>query len=169
MLHAFYSQENRVDSQLFLIKSQTGSLTFDPSFGHNLCFKCSNEQYKSILDIYIPRTFQWYNEHHKPWSFDSWNRSLKFQESTGTPSPKVGVVLGVWGLTPSYSLTLSYTPGSVWCDSRASFWPASLWPFCFDFRAPTWPTPLQPLCLGHEPKARAPSSKCPLMLRPLCK
>ncbi len=37
-----------------------------------------------------------------------------------------------------HSLTLSYTPGSMWCDSRAF----------------SWPTPLQPLCLGREPKAR---------------
>jgi hypothetical protein len=37
-----------------------------------------------------------------------------------------------------HSLTLSYTPGSPWCDSRASLWPA----------------PLQPLCLGCEAKAR---------------
>jgi len=40
-------------------------------------------------------------------SFDPSNWSLKFWESTGTPSPKVGVALGVWGLTPSHSPTLS--------------------------------------------------------------
>jgi len=28
-----------------------------------------------------------------------------------------------------HSLTLSYTPGSLWCDSRASSWPAPLQPF----------------------------------------
>jgi hypothetical protein len=38
----------------------------------------------------------------------------------------------------AHSLTLSYTPGSLWCDSRASPWPA----------------PLQPFCLGHKPKAK---------------
>ncbi len=37
-----------------------------------------------------------------------------------------------------HSLTLSYTPRSMWCDSRAFSWPA----------------PLQPFCLGHQPKAR---------------
>jgi hypothetical protein len=51
----------------------------------------------------------------------TWNHSLKFWESTGTPSPKVGVALGVWRFTPSYSLTLSYTHGSMWCDSWAFF------------------------------------------------
>jgi len=48
-------------------------------------------------------------------SFDPWNCSLKFQESTGTPSPKVGVALGVWRFTPSHFLTLPWvcdvTPG----------------------------------------------------------
>ncbi len=42
------------------------------------------------------------------------------------------------GSVKAHSLTLSYTSGSLWCDSRASSWPA----------------PLQPLCLGREPKAR---------------
>jgi len=37
-----------------------------------------------------------------------------------------------------HSLTLSYTPESMWCDSRAS----------------SWPTSLQPLCFDHKPKAR---------------
>jgi hypothetical protein len=36
-----------------------------------------------------------------------------------------------------HSLTLSYTPKSMWCDSRASSWLATLQPFCF----------------GHKPKA----------------
>jgi hypothetical protein len=110
MLQALYNQVNWVDSQLFLAESQIGSLILNPSFGHNLCFRCPNEQCKPILDIYVPRAFQWYKKHHKPLSFDPWNRSLKFLESTGTPSLKVGVVLGMWGFIPSYSLTLSYTP-----------------------------------------------------------
>jgi hypothetical protein len=103
-----------------VVGSQTGNSTPGPSFGHNLCFRCPNEQYELILDIYALRAFQWYKERHKKLGFDPNNRSLKFWESTGTPSPKVGVALGVWGFTPSYSLTLSNTPGSMWCDSRAS-------------------------------------------------
>ncbi len=95
-----------MNSQLFLVGSQIGSLILDPSFGHNLCFRCPNEQCELILDIYVPRALQWYKEHHKPLSFDPWNRFLKFWESTGTPSPKVGVALGVWGFTPSHFLTL---------------------------------------------------------------
>jgi hypothetical protein len=100
-----------------LVGNQTASLTSDLSFGHNLCFRCPNEQCEPILDIYVPRSFQWYKERHKKLNFDPWNCSLKFWKSTGTPSPKVGVALGVWGFTPLYSLTLSYTPRSMWCDS----------------------------------------------------
>jgi len=71
---------------------------------------------------------------YKPLSFDPWNCSLKFRESKGTPSPKVGVGLGVWRFTPSYSLTLSYIPRSMWCDSRASSWPTPLRLLCLDSR-----------------------------------
>jgi len=111
MSHVICRQVNRVDSRLFLVGSQTGSLTHGLSFGHYLCFKCPNDQCKPILNIYVPRSFQWYKEHHKPLSFDPWNHSLKFWESTKTPSPKVGVALGVWRFTPSHFPTL---PGE--CD-----------------------------------------------------
>jgi hypothetical protein len=135
MWHVVCSQVNRVDSQLFLVGSQTSSLTPDPSFGHNLCFRCPNEQCKPILDIWVPRAFQWYKERHKPLSFGPSNRSLKFWESTGTPSPKVGVALGVWGLTPSHSPTLSGV-----CDVTP--------------RLPLGPHPCNPFCLGRKPKTR---------------
>jgi hypothetical protein len=39
-------------------------------------------------------------------SFDPSNCSLKFWKSIKTPSPKVGVTLGVWELTPSHFPTL---------------------------------------------------------------
>jgi len=113
MSHVICRQVNRVDSRLFLVGSQTGSLIPDPSFGHNLCFRFSNEQWKLILDIYVPRAFQWYKERHKQLNFDPWNHSLKFRESTKTPYPKVGVALGVWRFTPSHFLTL---PGPGVCD-----------------------------------------------------
>jgi hypothetical protein len=96
MSRVVWRQVNRVDSRLFLVGSQIGSLTPSLSFGHNLCFKCPNEQCEPILDIYIPRDFQWYKELHKPLSFDPSNCSLKFWKSTGTLSLKVGVALGVW-------------------------------------------------------------------------
>jgi len=135
MLHVVCRQINWVDSRLFLVGSQIGSLTPGPSFGHNLCFRYLNEQCEPILDIYISRAFQWYKKRHKRFSFDPSNRSLKFQESTGTPSPKVGVALGMWVFTPSHSLTLSSTPGSMWCDSPAFSWPAPLQCLCLNSQA----------------------------------
>jgi hypothetical protein len=114
MSHTLCSQVNQVNSWFFLVGSQTGNLTPVPSFGHNLCFRCPNEQCEPILNIYVPRAFQWYKKHHEPLSFDPWNGSLKFRDSIGTPSPKVGIVLGCEGSllhTPSHFLTL---PGM--CD-----------------------------------------------------
>jgi hypothetical protein len=154
MWYVVCKQVNRVNSWLFVVRSQIGNLTPDPSFGNNVCFKFFNEKCEPILEIYILRAFQWYKKCHKPLSFDPWNCSLKFRESTGTPSPKVGVALGVWVFTPSHSLTFSYIPESMWCDSRASSWPAPLRPLCLDSRASSWPTALQPLYFSREPKAR---------------
>ncbi len=135
MSYALYNQVNWVNSRLFVIRSQIDSLTPGPSFGHNLCFKCPNEKCEPILEIYVSKKFQWYKERHKPLSFDPWNCFLNFQESIETLSPKVRVALGMWGFTHSYLLTLSYTPKSVWHDSRASscldFWASS----CLDSRA----------------------------------
>jgi hypothetical protein len=37
--------------------------------------------------------------------FDPYNRSLKMWEFIGTPIPKVGAHLGVWGFIPSHSPT----------------------------------------------------------------
>jgi hypothetical protein len=155
MSHIVCRQINRVDSWLCLVGSQIGNLTPGPSFGHNLCFRSLNEQCDPILDIYVSRTFQWYKELYKPLGFDPCNCSLKFRESTRTPSPKVGVALGVWVFTPSHSFTLSYTPRSMWCDSSASSWPAPSQCLCLDSQpsfllARNLATP----CLGHEPKAR---------------
>jgi len=133
MSHVVCSWVNRVDSWLFLVESQIGSLTSSPSFGHNLCFKCPNEQCKLILNIYVPRGFQWYKERHKTLSFDPWSRSLKFRESTETPSPKVRVALGVWGFTPLHFPTL---PGV--CDVTP--------------RLPLGPQPCNPFALVASPR-----------------
>jgi hypothetical protein len=109
MSHVLCSQVFRVDFRLLVVGSQNwqtpGSSTPGPSFGHNLCFRCPNEQCEPILDIYASRAFHWYKERHKPLRFDPSNWSLKFWESTGTPSPNLGVALGVWRLTPSHSPT----------------------------------------------------------------
>jgi hypothetical protein len=60
MSHATYTQENWVDSQLLMVRSQIANLTPDLSFGHNLCFRCPNGSCEPILDIYVSIDFQWY-------------------------------------------------------------------------------------------------------------
>jgi hypothetical protein len=109
MSHATCKQGNLGDSWLLMVKSQIGNLIFDLSFGHNLGFKYSNGSYKPILDIYVPRAFQWYKELFNSMNFGPCNCLRKIQKSIGTPIPKVGVHLGVWGFIPSHSLTLSRT------------------------------------------------------------
>jgi len=39
-------------------------------------------------------------------SFDPYNHPLEIQEFIGTPTPKVGTHLGVWGFIPSHSFAL---------------------------------------------------------------
>jgi hypothetical protein len=57
-------------------------------------------------------------------SFDPYNYPLKIWESIGTPTPKVGIHLGVWGFIPSHSFAFT----GVWkCDSWVHSWPAPLW------------------------------------------
>jgi hypothetical protein len=135
MWHATYTQGNRGDSRLLMARSQIVNLTPDPSFGHNLCFKCPNGSCDPISDIYVLRLFQWYKELFNPMVFDPCNLSLKIQESIGTPTPKMGVHLGVWGFIPSHSPTL---------------------PRAWDVipRLPSWPTPLQTLNLVASPRLR---------------
>ncbi len=89
MSHAIYTHRIWVDSRLFVVGSQIGNLTSNLSFGHNLCFRCPNGQCERILDICVPKYFQWYKEIFKPLSFVPCNCPLKIRESTGTPTPKV--------------------------------------------------------------------------------
>jgi len=122
MLHIIYMHRNRVDSWLLVVGSQIANLTLGLSFGHNLCFRSPNGQCEPILDINIPRAFQWYKELLKPLSFDPCNCPLKIWESTGTPTPKVELP---WGVRV-HSLTPSHTPRSMLCDSRLPSWLATL-------------------------------------------
>jgi len=66
--------------------------------------------------------------------FDPCNYFMKIQESIGTPTPKMGAHLGVWGFIPSHFPTL---PGA---------WDVTP-------RLPLGPHPCSP-CLGHKPKAK---------------
>jgi hypothetical protein len=102
MLHATCTRGNQGDLWLLVVGSQFANLTFGPSFGHNLCFRCPNGSCEPILDIYVPRDFQWYKEILNLLGFDPKNCSLKIQESTKTPTPKVEAPLGVWGFIPSH-------------------------------------------------------------------
>jgi hypothetical protein len=49
--YATYTQGNWVDSWLLMVESQIANLTPNPSFGHNLCFKCRNGSCELTLDI----------------------------------------------------------------------------------------------------------------------
>jgi hypothetical protein len=89
-----------------VVGSQSDTLTPDPSFGHNLSFKYANESCEPILNIYISRYFQWYKEIFNLMNFDPCNFPLKIWESIRTPTPNVGVHLGMWGFIPSHSFIL---------------------------------------------------------------
>ncbi len=121
MLHTTWTQENWDNYLLLMVGSQIVNLTPGLSFGHILCFKCSNGSCKPILDIYVPTIFQWYKELLNPMGFYLWNCSLKIRESIVTPTPKVGTHLGVWWFIPSHSPTL---PGAWDVTPMFPFWPA---------------------------------------------
>jgi hypothetical protein len=133
MSHVTWTQVNQVDSQILVVGSQIVNLTPGLSFGHNLCFKSPNGWCKIILDIYVLIVFQWYKELLNRLCFDPYNRSLNIWESTGTPTPKVGVPLGVWGSIPSHFLAFMGA-----CDMIHGF--------------PSWPATLQPLALVTIPR-----------------
>jgi hypothetical protein len=111
-----------------MVENQIGILTFDPSFGHNLCFKYSNGSWEPISDIYVSKNFQWYNEFFNLMNFDLRNTSLKIWKSIETLTPKVRAHLEVCKFIPSHSPTLP----KVWNVTP---------------RLPSWPAPLQALAL----------------------
>jgi hypothetical protein len=133
--HVTCTQGNQGNFWLLVVKSQTANLTSGPSFGNNLWFKCLNGSCEPILDIYVPRCFQSYNELFNPMVFHPWNCSLKIWKSITTLTPNVGVHLEMWGFIPSHSPTLP----RAWNVTP---------------ELPFWPTRLQARCLGHEPKTR---------------
>jgi len=147
MLHATFTRGNRGDSWLLVIKSQIGNLTRDPSFGHNLCLKCPNGSCKPILDIYVLRSFQWYNELFNPLSFGPYNRSLKIQESTRTSTPlKAEIALGVIGSQMKVEAPLGmqrFIP---------SHFPTLPWAWDVTPKFPSWLATLQVLALVASPR-----------------
>jgi len=69
-------------------------------------FEVSNGSCEPILDIYVPRDFQWYKKLLNPMGLNPCNCSMKIWESIETPTPKVGTHLGMWMFILSHSPTL---------------------------------------------------------------
>jgi hypothetical protein len=92
--HSQIGHQQRVDSQLLVVGSQTASLTPGPSFAHNLGDRCPNAQCEGILGIYASRPFQWHEEHPNARCFGSCCRALNVRESRRTPNPQLFQVLG---------------------------------------------------------------------------
>jgi hypothetical protein len=92
MCHATFRQGCLVDSQLLVVGNQSANLTPGHFLDHNLCFRYPNESCEPISYIYVPGVFQGYKDHLNPMSYVPYNRSLKIQKSTGTPTPKVSLV-----------------------------------------------------------------------------
>jgi hypothetical protein len=128
-------QLNQGDSWLLVVGSQIGNLTLGPSFGHNLCLKYPNGSCERILEIKVPKYFQWYKELLNPMNFDPCNHFLNIQESIKSPIPKMGTHLGMWRFIPSHPPTLLGT------------WNVTL-------RLRSWPTPLQAFALVSGPRLR---------------
>ncbi len=117
MSHTTYMQGNRGDFGLLVVGSQITNLIPDLSFGHNLCLKCPNGSCKPILDIYVPRNFQWYKKFLNLLGFDPYkllSKNLRVRRDSNSQS---GNSLGS---VRAYSLTLSYIPRNIRCDSWAS-------------------------------------------------
>jgi hypothetical protein len=130
MSHALRRQVNWVDSWLFMVRNQIGNLTPNLSFGHNLCFKCPNEQCKPIL----ASTFQ--------------DLSNDIKNATSH-----------WVLTPEIALWSFGSPkwthhGSSLENLKVDSFTLFALPRTCDVipGSPTWPTTLQPLVLVASPK-----------------
>jgi len=84
VLHSICTHWDWVDSRIFVVGSQTVSLTLGPSFAHNLCCRCPNGSCEAIFDIYTSRPFQRYKEPLKAKCFSLCCRALKLCESRRT-------------------------------------------------------------------------------------
>ncbi len=86
VLYSQFGGREKVDSRLFVVGSQTDSLTPGPSFAHNLGYRCPNGQGKAIFVIYASRPFQ---EHLNARWFGPCYRALNIRESRRTPNPQL--------------------------------------------------------------------------------
>ncbi len=128
-------KEIRAIPDFLMVGSQIANLTRSRSFGHNLCFRYPNGSCEPILNIDVPKYSEWYKKYLNIMSLVPWSRFLKVQKFVRTLTPKVR---SSFGSVEVDSLTLSYTPRSMRCDSEASSWPA----------------PLQALALVASPRLR---------------
>jgi hypothetical protein len=108
MSHTTWTQGNWVDSRLLVVRSQTANLTPDPSFSHNLWFRCPNGSCEPILDIYVSIAFQWYEELFETLGFCSCNHFLNIRESIETPTSNMEFTLECEG---SFPHTLLHSQG----------------------------------------------------------
>jgi hypothetical protein len=108
-----------------MVGSQTANLTPNHSFGHNLCYKCSNGQCKPISSIYSLKDFHWYKERLKARSFDPWNRVLKIWKSFRDSNSQHGSSLGTMRV---HALTLFALRGACEETPMSSSWPATFQP-----------------------------------------
>jgi hypothetical protein len=123
-------RENQGDSWLLVIRSQTANLIPIPSFGHNLCFRCSNGSREPISNIY---TFQDLSNYIRNASIHLFfTPKIALWRFRG-PTLKMRVHLGVWGFIPSHSFAL------------LGAWNVTL-------KLAPWPTPLQALALVASPR-----------------
>ncbi len=105
VLHTQIGCRKEVDSRLLVVGSQTATLTPDPSFGHNLCFTCPNEQCEPILDINVSRAFQRYQERNNPLRFNPSTRTL----NSGVHRDSLSQNGSCLGSVSAHSLTLPRT------------------------------------------------------------
>ncbi len=87
--HSQFGGREEVDSRLLVVGSQIVSLTPGPSFAHNLGCRCPNGQCEAIFDIYVPRPFQWHQEHLNVRCFGPFCGTLNIRESRRTPNPQL--------------------------------------------------------------------------------
>jgi hypothetical protein len=104
-----------------MVENQTANLTPNPSFGHNLYFRCPNGSCEPILNIYISIDFQWYEELLEPLGFDSCNHSLNMQEP---PTREF-----TWECEGSFPHTLLHSRGHENATLGLSLGPQSYKPF----------------------------------------
>jgi hypothetical protein len=103
-----------------MVGSQIGDLISGPSFGHNLCFRCPNGSCEPILDIYVPRAFQWYKKLFNPLGFDLIIIFQKFRNPLGVHWDSNCQNGSSFESVRVHSLTFFCTPKSMRYDSHAS-------------------------------------------------